>query len=145
MSDTIKFKCFVDTTNPMAPLCMEVKLDDISMVSIPHVTSRTEIVFDIPDDETKHKIQIVMSGKTSEHTKIDQDGNIVFDSLLTIEDLTIDDISLQALLYDLIEYSHDFNGSQQPVVDKFYGSMGCNGTASFEFFTPFYLWLLEKM
>ena len=145
MSDTVKFKCFVSTTNPDATLAMEVKLNGTVVVVIPHIKQKTEISFDIPDHEAKHKLELVMSGKTHEHTKIDQDGTIVSDSLLIIDELTIDDISLQAWLPDIMAYSHDFNGTQQPVVQKFFGNMGCNGTLIFEFSTPFYLWLLEQL
>ena len=59
--------------------------------------------------------------------------------------IQIDDILIDQLLTNKLEYIHDFNGSQSTVKDKFYGVMGCNGTAEFEFTTPFYLWLLENM
>jgi hypothetical protein len=42
-------------------------------------------------------------------------------------------------------YTHDFNGSQPPVDDKFFGDLGCNGTVSLKFTAPTYLWLLENM
>jgi len=45
----------------------------------------------------------------------------------------------------LAQYQHDFNGTGNPTIDKFYGEMGCNGTVSLKFTTPIYLWLLENM
>jgi hypothetical protein len=65
--------------------------------------------------------------------------------MLTISNISIDDIDIDQLLIEKAEYTHDFNGSQDTITDKFYGDMGCNGTVTFEFTTPFYLWLLENM
>ena len=37
------------------------------------------------------------------------------------------------------------NGTQPEIADNFFGIAGCNGTISFRFSTPIYLWLLENM
>ena len=50
--------------------------------------------------------------------------------------------------YTFIEnsvYHHDFNGTQDPVEDEFYGDMGCNGTLTFSFQSPVYMWLMMNM
>jgi hypothetical protein len=57
-----------------------------------------------------------------------------------------DDLEITCQVYDsyLNTLMSDFNPPKL-IKDKFYGSMGCNGTITFEFNTPFYLWLLENM
>lgn len=145
MSDTIKFQCDLNTTNPAVPLGFEVLLNDKSVFKREHITESCQITFDIIDDDNAHKLHFVMFGKTPEHTNVDEQGNIVSDAMLEICNIQIDDILIDQLLHNQIEYTHDFNGSQNTIVDTFYGFMGCNGTATFEFTTPFYLWLLENM
>jgi len=145
MSDTIKFQCDLSTTNPAAPLGFEVLLNNKSVFKREHVTESCQITFDIVEDDSAYKLQFVMTGKTAEHTKIDEHGNITSDAMLTISNAIIDEIDITLLLNDQSKYSHDFNGTRPQVEEKFYDHMGCNGTVTFEFTTPFYLWLLENM
>lgn len=147
MADTIKFQCNVETTDASAPLGFEVLLDNVSMFKTDHVTDTLKISFDISDDEAAHNLQLVMTGKTQQHTVIDQQGNISSDAVLKLSNFEIDEIIIDNIIMSFhnLPYSHDFNGTQSATVDKFFGSMGCNGTVTFEFTTPFYLWLLENM
>ena len=59
--------------------------------------------------------------------------------------LAFDEIELKQIFIDHAVYTHNFNGTQTEIQDKFYGEMGCNGTVSFKFTTPVYLWLLENL
>ena len=158
MSDTIKFQCDINIINvglngivqkdalaTLHPLGFQVLFDGNSMFKTENVTGLSQISFDINDDKATHTLQFVMTGKMPDHTKIDDDGNITSDVLLTLSNLIIDDIVIDQFLTSVIEYVHDFNGSQNTTTDKFYGVMGCNGTLTLEFTTPFYLWLLENM
>jgi uncharacterized protein (UPF0371 family) len=145
MADTIKFQCDLNTTNLVIPLGFEVLLDGKSMFKTEHVMGPCQVAFDITDDEATHRLQFVMTGKTADHTKIDEQGNITSDAVLKISNILVDDILIDTLLNNMIDYTHDFNGTKNTTTDKFYGTMGCNGTATFEFTTPFYLWLLENM
>ena len=145
MADTIKFQCDLSTTNPAASLGFEVLLNDKSVFRREHVTESCQITFDIADDDSAYKLHFVMFGKTADHTKVDDQGNIISDAVLEVCNIQLDDILIDQLLHNKTEYVHDFNGSQNTTIDKFYGIMGCNGTATFEFTTPFYLWLLENM
>jgi hypothetical protein len=96
-------------------------------------------------DEEKYTVEIEMSGKLSEHTVIDGQGNIVEDRMIEISAFSLDEIALVDLFTDNCKYAHDFNGSQTAVVDKFFGDMGCNGIVKFEFSAPVYMWMLENM
>ena len=145
MADTIKFQCDLSTTNPKVPLGFEVLLNDKSVFKRENVTESCQITFDITDDDSAHKLQFVMTGKTQENTVINEHGEITSDALLKISNFEIDEIVIDQLLSDKLEYAHNFNGTQSPIIDKFHGTMGCNGTLTFEFTTPFYLWLLEHM
>ena len=146
MSDTIKFQCDLNTTDPLVPLVFEILLNDKSVFKLDQVTDSCQVSIDIDDEEgATQQLKFVMSGKTTEHTKVDDQGNITEDAMLTIGDVLFDDIDINQLLTEQAEYTHDFNGTQTPIKDNFYGNMGCNGTITFKFTTPFYLWLLENM
>jgi len=102
------------------------------------------VEFEDTDDET-HVLEFVLSGKTSEHTQITEHGEIVSDVTVQIKDIAFDDIMIDQIFSELAQYHHDFNGSQAALVDRFFGTMGCNGKVRLEFTTPIYLWLLENM
>jgi hypothetical protein len=96
-------------------------------------------------DRETYLLEIEMSGKKTEHTTVDDAGNIAEDRMIEISDFAMDDIALAQLFTEKTQYHHDFNGSQAPVVDKFFGTMGCNGVVKFEFTAPAYIWILENM
>lgn len=92
-----------------------------------------------------HLLEFELSGKQPQHTMLDADNNIIQDLLLTVDNIQFDDISLDATVSKLGKYRHNFNETKQSICQNFYGSMGCNGTLSFEFSSPAYIWLLENM
>jgi hypothetical protein len=128
-----------------ATLGFDVLLDNKVLLSIEHVKEATPISVEIDDDEGEHEFKFVMKHKTQEHTVVDADGNIISNAMLNIANLTFDDIKLGHLFVEQSVYHHDFNGTQAPIEDKFFGDMGCNGYVSLKFTTPIYLWLLENM
>jgi hypothetical protein len=107
--------------------------------------SETQIQHQLLDNDGDHDVVFELFGKTHDHTTVDADGNIVSDAMLLVSDLEIDSIDINQIAQFQAVYHHDFNGSQAPQQDKFYGHMGCNGTVQLKFSTPFYLWLLENM
>jgi uncharacterized membrane protein YkoI len=133
------------SSNYTAALGFELLLDDKVLLSIDHVKESVPVSVEIDNDEGEHEFKFVMKNKTQEHTTIDDDGNIVEDAVLSIANVTVDDIKLEHLFVEKSVYYHDFNGSQDSIKDKFFGVMGCNGYVSLRFTTPIYLWLLENM
>ena len=111
------------------------------------VTTEPVTISVVLDDavEMDHQLAITLGGKTPEDTIVDAQGQILEDRTLEISHITMDDIDIQSLIYEHAEYAHDFNGTAEPVIDEFFGTMGCNGTVSLRFSTPVYLWLLENM
>ena len=135
----------INTTRAESALGVRVSLDGITLYDNSHVTELYHFSHEISDEDGNHELSIEMYGKLPEHTKIIDTGEIVQDSLLLINNIAIDGIEFDQLAQNLIEYCHDFNGTQDPLVDKFFGTMGCNGHAQLKFTTPVYLWLLEIM
>lgn len=147
MSDelAVPFTCKIGTTNPSAKLGLEVLLNGTSVFKTDHVTETINFEHAISDDVGEQEFQFVLSGKTATDTKIDTDGNITEDAMLTISDLYTSEIDLTNIVYEHAEYTHNFNGNGAETKERFFGNMGCNGTVSLKFSTPVYLWLLENM
>ena len=155
--DTIKLEFDVGTTDAECKLGVKVTLDNNVIYNNPHVTTVDHIAHDVNDGDAQHELIIELYGKLPQHTQIDSAGNIVKDALITVENFQIDDIDISSILTNfpnalyqdvpthIIQYYHDFNGTQPAVLDTFHGMMGCNGTVSMKFTTPVYLWLLENM
>jgi hypothetical protein len=142
---TVKFNCNISGSNPAVPLGLEIWIDDIKFFDQDCIDRVHEIEHEINDDDGDRNLRFVLKNKLPEHTKVDANGTILSDATLSINDIRFDDIDCQHMVCTLSKYHHDFNGSQNKIIDEFYGSMGCNGTVSLKFTTPIYLWLLEKM
>jgi hypothetical protein len=142
---SMTFTCCCDTTDPLTPLGLEIWLDDLPIYNNNHVTGPENLEYEFDDSEGEHTLKFILKNKNSEQTVINEAGEIVKDACLTITRVAFDDIELGQVLFDHATYEHDFNGSQPQITDKFYGMLGCNGTVTFKFTTPIYLWLLEHM
>ena len=146
MTPTVTITFNLATTDAMAELGFEAWIDPRKFLDIDHVTETQKITVDVDDqDDAEHELRLVLKNKTTEHTKVDENGNIIADARLIIKDLAFDEIQLGHMLVEQAVYTHDFNGTGDTTQAKFYGELGCNGTVSLKFTTPMYLWLLEHM
>jgi len=143
--DTVRFNCVVGSTDCSLPLGLEIWLDQHKLFDQDHINQTYPVEYEIADDDGDHELRFVLKNKQSDHTQVDAEGNIVSDTVVTVRDIEFDGINCDYLISTLAEYHHDFNESQDPVVDKFYGIMGCNGTVTVKFSTPIYIWLLENL
>lgn len=146
MSNSVCIQFEIDTTDPTAALGFELWLDSVVVLNIDHVQGPQNIQHIMADDDGQHELKFVLKNKTSQHTKIDEAGNIVQDARLIVKNIKFDDIELG---YDcftkLARYHHSYNTDGAVVTDTFYNEMGCNGYVVLNFNTPVYLWLLENM
>jgi hypothetical protein len=124
---------------------IEIWLDDSLLLKNTHIQSKIPFSYELADDDIEHELRIVLFGKTVDHTKIDENSNIIQDATLQLTNTNVDNLDIQQLFLDKCVYTHNFNGTQPEIQDTFHGVAGCNGTISFKFSTPIYLWLLENM
>ena len=107
------------------------------------------------EGEENQEISLIIkrSNKDKHQTKI-EDGEYVKDQLLYIKNINIDDIDIGALVYEGVyrpEYLPEWAEQQQkagvelPETKKNVTCMGHNGTWTFTFSSPFYMWLLENL
>ena len=137
------FKFDLAATGP--GLTFRVLIDDNEVWhGQPDVLPQT-VTIEFDDTDAQHRMVFEMSGKTLDHTRVDENNNITADTLLNITDMRFDDINLDQVIYEKAQYQHDFNGHGPKTTEKFFGHMGCNGCVTLEFSTPIYLWILENM
>ena len=143
---TIPLRISFESTDVTKALDFEILLDNNRIYHSTHVSGPVDFEYNINDDtETEHVLEFVMTSKTSDFTKVDEQGNIVSDAMLSVTKISMDDVDIFQLFIERSVYTHSFNGTQSEFDDQFFGHMGCNGRIKFTFATPFYLWLLENM
>jgi hypothetical protein len=135
----------ISPSDPACPLNVEVWIDQQQIFATEHLANPVRISHDIAENDANHELRVILKNKLPEHTKIDADGSITQDAVINISSFEFEDIDINQVVQDLAIYTHDFNGSAAEIQDKFFGSMGCNGTLSLRFSTPIYIWLLENM
>jgi hypothetical protein len=143
--ETVNFKFVLSSSDDQCPMTAEVWMNNVLLLSVPHLNQPVMFNHDFSDDDGEHELRIVLSGKTAEHTVIDDTGNIVKDATVEVSQVVIDDLDINQLFLEKCVYEHNFNGSQPDIKDTFHGIAGCNGVIRFKFSTPIYLWLLEHM
>ncbi len=133
-----------DASSTSADLVITVTLDNETLYEGP---ANGTVASEFNDDvEGVRKLAITLSNKTDAHTEIDADGNIVSDHVVEITNFNLDGIELDYVFYSNCVYTHSFNDPNvAPQTHDFFSTMGCNGTVAFEFDSPTYIWLLEKM
>ena len=124
-----------------------VWLDDHVVIQSEINNSAEQIVtFSRSIDDGEHTLKIRLENKTDQDTVI-ENGEVVKDMLLNIDDITIDDISLGNLLWSaeyILDEKQMYQGKE---IDHLDGcvNLGWNGTYVLKFTSPFYIWLLEKL
>lgn len=124
-----------------------VWLDDQVITQTEIATPAEQLIrFERKVSEGPHELKIRLENKTTADTVL-ENGEVVKDMLLNIDDITIDDISLGNLLWSA-EYTLDKKQSYKgQEIDHLDGcvNLGWNGTYVLKFTSPFYIWLLEKL
>jgi hypothetical protein len=146
MTNKFTITADVDTNSADNPLGLEVWVDNKLLQYIDSVVGPAVVSVEVEDaDDVKHELKFVLTNKTQAHTTVDESGNILNDSVVEIKNIKFGEIELGHMFYEQAVYNHNFNGNGPVTEEKFYGTMGCNGTVSLKFTTPMYLWLLENM
>lgn len=134
----------VSNTGHEQPLTLRLLVDN-QCVWESVITDSQTVTVDVSAEDGDHQLTWEMSGKTTEYTAIGPDNNIVSDACLEFANIEFDGINVDQVIQKLAQYRHDFNGTGAAGEHKFYHSMGCNGTVTLDFTSPFYLWMLEHM
>lgn len=93
-----------------------------------------------------HKLTIELYGKDKYQTVL-ENGKIIKDQLLNIEEISFDDIDIEHLKHSLSNYYPDKEvyKNEVPLLVKNCVNLGYNGKWELEFKIPIYIWLLENI
>lgn len=146
-ADRESFACKLHNSNPDIALGIKISLDGNQVYICEHVKEVAQVNFEFDDTEDMARVlEVELFGKLPEHTTVDEQNNILKDAVIAVSAVSLAGIEIDYVFQSHCRYQHNFNGSQSTQVQEaFHGHMGCNGTVTFEFSTPMYLWLLENM
>lgn len=143
--DTIHFNCNIQNTSNVNDIGIEVWLDNQKIFDQLISTGSHHIAFEFNENEAEHCLNFVMKNKTPNHTILNASGEIESDVTINISNIMFDAINIDQIFSEKATYTHNHNETSEEIKTRFFGSMGCNGTVTFNFSTPFYMWLLENM
>ena len=156
-TEKLKFKLELYATMWDKPPVAEILINDKSYFNEEIASTNdkpTLIEFEHELEENKsYNLIIDRSNKNKKQTVV-EDGKIVKDQLLHIKSIEIDEIDIGALAYEGVykpEYPEPWasqqaeKGNKLPETLKNVTQMGHNGTWTFTFASPFYMWLLENL
>ena len=156
-TETLKFKLELYATMWNKPPIADISIDSKSYFKEEITGTKdkpTIIEFEHELEENKsYNLIINRSGKNKRETVV-EDGKIVKDQLLHIKSIEIDEIDIGALVYEGV-YKPNYPepwatqqakaGNKLPETFKNVNRIGHNGTWTFTFESPFYMWLLENL
>lgn len=142
--EQIKFSCCISNSDPTAALGIEIHWNDQTIYQNSQVVEPVTFEFEIADSEQEaaNCFKFILSGKLPQHTKINSQGQIISDAVLFLSDIKFDGIEIDHVVHLNSVYHHNFNGNSDWSDQGFFGILGCNGTVTFKYYTPLYLWLL---
>ena len=156
-TEKLKFKLELYATMWDKPPIADIKINEKSYFKeeITGTNDKPTIIeFEHELEENKsYNFIIDRLGKDKKQTIV-EDGKIVKDQLLHIKSMEIDEIDIGSLVYDGV-YKPNYPepwasqqteaGNKLPESYKNVTQMGHNGTWTFTFESPFYMWLLENL
>ena len=145
MTEKIKLSLDLVNESDCADLSVELLVNGQSFYNDKVIPGTHSLSHEVDLEEGEHTFSIVLSGKNTEHTKVNEMGQIISDVLIKATNVCFDDINIDQLMSEQAVYTHNNNDTAELTEHKFYGPMGCNGTVTLNFTSPFYLWLLEHM
>ena len=156
-TETLKFKLELYATMWNKPPIADISIDSKSYFKEEITGTKdkpTIIEFEHELEENKsYNLTINRSGKDKRQTIVENE-KIIKDQLLHIKYIEIDDIDIGSLVYEGVykpEYPEQWAtqqakaGNKLPETFKNVTKMGHNGTWTFTFSSPFYMWLLENL
>lgn len=91
-------------------------------------------------DDGIHKIGFTLNNKSTKDTVVDDTGNIISDTLITLVKLQIDGIDVTELFLKNAKFTN-LENTEIPIIRN----VGFNGVYAMEFSVPYYEWLLSKV
>jgi hypothetical protein len=126
------------------PLGIITKIDD-RIINV-DISGKQEITIKkkINLQNADHKLHIEVANKNESNTIVDENFNVVQDSLVTLTSIELNEIEVLPLIYHSSIQSFYINNQKDQILHKIV-ELGHNGTWEFCFKTPIYDWMLESL
>lgn len=132
--------------NVQLPLGVEVWVNNHQLFNTNQLIDSVHVKQEFNDEaEQQHIVKIVIKNKTQQHTQVNEQLEIISDSVIDVKNFKIDNIDIDQVIREHAVYRHSFNSNGEYTDHEFYNTLGCNGTVTFEISSPIYIWLLENM
>lgn len=144
-SATSAFASHIDivltATNTQLPVTVVIRFDGAVIFTASSDQLPPVITHTFDDAGGEHSLTIQLKNKTDQHTQVDEQGNILSDTVINVDKFTLDHVNITEF-FNL--GSCDYIYDDAPDVDKFWGVLGRNGTVNFAFSSPVYSWLMKN-
>ena len=158
-TEKLKFYIELYSTHRKNLPTAQIKINEKKISNVLSIDSNKEkptlIEFEYScEDNKEYKLIIDRQNKSNKDTIINEKGDILHDQLLHIKSIEIDEIDIGGLVFEGVytpEYPEPWatlqkeKGIELPKTFKNVTQMGHNGTWTFTFTSPFYMWLLENL
>jgi len=118
-------------------IAVEIWLDAIKIFDQYLIAQERQIKHEYDDTSGKHELQIVLKDKT---LTVDHE-DVELHPMVEVSNICLDGVKIDNLMYQLATYNHSKDLRQN---HKFFGRMGCEGTVSLQWLSPYYQWILEQ-
>lgn len=148
----MKFKINLHSTWWNVPPTVKILVDNCEYF-FNQITDPCVIEFDHTSNQERTELKIILSNKDNLQTVV-ENGIIIKDQLLHIDNIEIENIELGELVYQGIyqpEYPSQWAqenidaGTPLPQFLKNIDVLGFNGAWTFSFTSPFHIWYLENL
>jgi len=158
-TENLKFKIELYSTHWDKPPQVEIFINDKCVFEKTSVSTTKDRPLAISfeeelENDKSYDLIIKRTGKDTSQTILNDKGDITHDQLLHIKNIEIDEIDLGNLVFEGIykpEYPEKWAKQQKamgevlPETLKSSPHLGHNGTWTFGFGSPFYMWLLDNL
>jgi hypothetical protein len=129
-------------TNPGTSLGLEIWFDQQCMINQDNFDDHLKFHYKFQNKHQTHQLKIILKDKTSAHTVVDSNNQIISDTAIQIHDFKLNDISMIDTFFLLANYQSKELGVI-PLVNCF-GYIGFNGEVTFNFTSPVDLWVVNN-
>ena len=129
-------------TNPGTSLGLEIWFDQQCIINQDNFDDHLKFHYKFQNKHQTHQLKIILKDKTSAHTVVDSNNQIISDTAIQIHDFKLNDISMIDTFFLLANYQSKELGVI-PLMNCF-GYIGFNGEVTFNFTSPVDLWVVNN-
>ena len=137
-----KLKIEFDHTWHHHPLTVIGQLNN-EQLFVDETGEKHSVEYDVDLADGDHEFNLTIKNKTNNNV-LQEQGETVKDSYISIQRIIVDNIDLQRIMLLNAKFYPDHPDPKAPVLEKL-TELGYNGQYKFQFTTPLYLWVLEKL